>query len=209
MELINNSFGLGQRLQAFPPALVLGITEPNKSTREIKMKEQIKQIKGYEGLYSISSYGYVISEAKSWLSGLGLIQTKKETIVKDEMDKYGYAKLNLYKNKIRKTFTIHTLVWDSFGNKKRNGHKLQIDHLDNNKLNNRIDNLQLLTPRENSHKACLLKKSSSKYVGVCWNILKQKWISNIRIDKKQTYLGQFDNEYNAHLAYQKALGDII
>lgn len=46
---------------------------------------------------------------------------------------------------------------------------------------------------------------SSQYKGVIWDKTKNKWRANIETLKKKKHLGYFDNEYDAHLAYQKAL----
>jgi len=203
MRLINNSFGLGQRLQAFPLTLSRGITEPNISEREIKMEqltEQIKPIKGYEGIYSISNYGYVIS--------LKRYGCKKDRILKAGIDTNGYPYVMLCKNGKLKIFKLHILVWDYFGDRPRNGHILQVDHKDEDKLNPQIDNLQLLSQRENSSKSNLIRKNTSKYTGVNWHKQGKKWTAFIRINSKSKYLGSFTNEYNAHLAYQKALNGI-
>jgi len=72
-------------------------------------------------------------------------------------------------------------------------------------LNNRVDNLQLVSPRENSSKD---RHGSSKYTGVNWLKNRGKWQANIQIDGKLKYLGVFDKEINAHNAYQKALSKL-
>ena len=214
MRLINNSFGLGQRLQAFPLTLSRGITEPNISEREIKVEQQLteqwKSIKNYEGLYEISNYGRVKSCAKKWICGNhDSVRQKEATILRYGTDGMrGYLKVILANNKKNKSHYIHTLVWDHFGDRPRNGRKLQVDHKDDNKLNNRVDNLQLLTTRENTSKYHKTQKETSEYVGVHWNSGRNKWIAKIMIDGKSVHLGYFTNEYNAHLAYQKALNKI-
>jgi hypothetical protein len=51
------------------------------------------------------------------------------------------------------------------------------------------------------------KEYSSKYKGVSWNKSLNKWVAQINVDGKQKYLGTFTDEYEAHLAYQKALNE--
>jgi len=202
MELINNNFGLGQtNCNRFPENLFkVRITEPNNLNRRLKMKqlvEQFKPIKDFEGIYSISNLGYVISEANE--------KSKKERILKFGISTSGYAYVILYKKGENKISMIHHLVWDHFGNKPRTGRILQVDHKDENKLNNRRDNLQLLTSRQNCSKYRKTQMHSSKYTGVSWSNKGKRWNSLIEINGKGVHLGSFTKEYNAYLSYQRAL----
>jgi len=170
-----------------------------------QLAEQIKPIKRYEGLYELSNYGYVISLAKSWEVGIGLIRHKPLTILKSQISNSGYHQIRLHKNGSAKTYQIYQLVWDHFGNKPRNGRTLQVDHIDNNRLHSWISNLQLLSQRENISKGCRTRKKTSQYVGVNWNKEKKKWRSEIYSNKKHHHLGYFINEIDAYNAYQEAL----
>jgi hypothetical protein len=51
------------------------------------------------------------------------------------------------------------------------------------------------------------KEFSSQYKGVCWDKKSNKWRVDIKVDGKLKYLGTFTDEYEAHLAYQKALNE--
>ena len=147
------------------------------------MKEIWKEI----GDYQISNYGNCIGKMNKLLS---------------KRMAGGYIRYNINGDEI----FAHHLVWDNFGSGKRNGRKLQVDHIDENKLNNRIDNLQLLSNRENSSKGRFKYKKSSQYTGVYK--LKNGWCAEIQINGKRNYLGYFQNEYDAHLAYKKELEKI-
>ena len=95
-------------------------------------------------------------------------------------------------------------------NKPRNGMILQIDHVIPDKTNNRIDNLQLLSQRENTSKGYIQNgKKTSQFTGISWHKQNKKWIAHIQINKKLKHLGYFTDEYNAHLVYQKALGELL
>lgn len=128
------------------------------------MKEIFKSIKDYKGLYEISNKGKVKSLARKWISGNGVIRKKNNTILKNRLSKNSYLSVILCKDGIKKNYRITHLVWDTFGRKKRNGRILQVDHKNNNKLNDWITNLQLLTQSENMIK-CYIQNSKkiSKY----------------------------------------------
>ena len=98
--------------------------------------------------------------------------------------------------------TVNQIMAIAFLSHKPCGHKIVVDHIDNNKLNNKLYNLQLITHRENISKD---KKGSSKYTGVCWHKIKNKWQSSIAINGKIKYLGIFTNEIEAAQAYQNEL----
>jgi len=118
----------------------------------------------------------------------------------------GYFKVDFFNQK-RKTFKVHQLVCMAFKNHIPCGHKLVINHIDFNKLNNSEDNLEIITNRENSNKRHLC--SSSEYTGVSWNKRLNKWSAQITLDKKQKHLGYFEIEYDAHVAYQNKLNSIL
>ncbi len=85
----------------------------------------------------------------------------------------------------------------------------EVDHVDQDKTNNRIDNLRLSTGAQNkanSHKYRGYggKPCSSQYKGVHWNKGSSSWQAHIRVGKKLTVLGYFDDEREAALAYDTA-----
>jgi hypothetical protein len=128
---------------------------------------------------------------------------KTPKILKPRIDGAGYAFVTLYKNSIGKMLKIHKLVAINFMGHIPNGLDRVIDHIDNNKLNNKLDNLQEISHRENSSKD--KKFYSSKHTGVRWDKQKNKWGAMIRIDKKPTHLGYYGKEIDAANAYQDVL----
>jgi hypothetical protein len=161
-----------------------------------------KDIPNYEGMYQVSNFGRVKSLPKEWSSGVNTLRKHNGKILKPVVNSAGYLILGLYKNEIRKTFQIHQLVAITFLNHMPNGRKIVVDHINANKLDNNIKNLQILTFRENLSKD---KKGSSKYTGVYWCNKSKKWISKIMINGKSKYLGSFKCELKASLVYQNKL----
>jgi len=159
------------------------------------MEEIWKDIIGYEGMYQVSSFGRV----KSFKCG-------KERILKESIDAYGYYKIALCKDGKPITKKIHKLVAIAFLNHKPNGYILVVNHININKLDNNVNNLEIVTARDNTNKKHL--KSTSEYTGVGWHKRSNKWTSRILINKKQFSLGYFKTEIEASIAYQTRLKEI-
>lgn len=80
----------------------------------------------------------------------------------------------------------------------------QIDHLDHNRYNNRIENLRLVTNQENHRNMPIRKDNCSGYTGVRWVIDRGKWSATICIDGKTKHLGLFRDKDDAIAARQEA-----
>ena len=115
-------------------------------------KEIWKDVKGYEGLYKISSYGRIFRYSRQWKSGRNgsQIKTLPESEVKTRLLR-NYLACNLCKNGIRKDFKIHRLVAIHFIDNPDN--KPFVNHIDGNKLNNNVNNLEWVTEKENTQHA--------------------------------------------------------
>lgn len=157
--------------------------------------EIYKDVIGYEGIYKVSNFGNV----KSLIGN-------NEKILKLCRNGGGYSTVNLHINSIMKTRSVHQLVAEAFLNHKPSKYELVINHIDFNRANNNIENLEIVTTRENANQKHL--KSSSQYTGVSWDKNRNKWSSQIVINKKLKFLGRFINELDASEAYQKALQNL-
>jgi hypothetical protein len=157
---------------------------------ETKLKEIFRTIEDYPN-YMISNLGRVKS-----LSGL----------IKRQCDNgNGYMYVDLYKNNKRKKYKVSRLVAKYFVDNPNN--LPVVNHIDFNRKNDKATNLEWTTQRENANMKHL--SSTSKYVGVCFNGRKKKcWTASIHINGKQHFLGRFEKEYDAHLAYQNKLNEV-
>lgn len=158
------------------------------------MSEIWKKIEGFEN-YEISNLGRVRS-----------IKKGKEKILKGGIDNNGYHHITLCKNGKVKTITIHKLVAIAFLNHIPNGFEKVVNHINFIKTDNRLENLEIVTTRENTNLKHL--KSSSEFVGVYWCRRYKKWRSQIVINGKQRHLGYFINEAEAGEMYEIALANI-
>ncbi len=173
------------------------------------MKEVFKDIPGYESIYQASNFGNIRSLNRKMISSNNIIKRYKGQLMANVLDNTGYYLVNLTKYGKRRTRQVHQLMAMTFLNHKPNGHKIIVDHIDYNKLNNRLDNLQLVTQRENLTKDRHKHNRSSKYVGVSWHKPLNKWRASIKINSKNYYLGYFHKEIEASEAYQKRLKQLV
>jgi hypothetical protein len=158
-------------------------------------KEVWKPVVGYEGLYEISNTGRV----KSFKSRI----TK---ILKPCMNNNKYLHIGLLLDKKMKTHRIHQLVAMAFLDHVPCGMKVVVDHINDNRLDNRAENLQIISHRDNVYKT--QGKYTSQYKGVSKSKLSKKWKAEIRINGKIKHLGLFTDEHEAHLVYQEALSKL-
>ena len=171
----------------------------------VMITEQFLPINGYEGLYEISNLGNVKRLKKEPMQPKirkDYMNTgSRERIMRPSLNGNGYLIVTLTNlDKRRRCYSIHRLVWEHFGSIKRQGN-LQIDHIDNNKQNNHINNLRLLTKRENIIKAVMLTKKNDLPIGVSWDKKYNKYRSRICVDGKEIFIGYFDNVLEAKNAY--------
>jgi hypothetical protein len=160
--------------------------------------ENWKDIKGYEGGYQVSDLGNVRFLGCHGVNGYN----RRPRNLKQTLNN-GYPCVGLNFNGKKMHARVHQLVAIAFLNHAPCGYNAVVDHIDNNKLNNELSNLQVISHRENISKDRV--KISSKYTGVFPT--KNKWQASIRIDGVQYHLGNYNTEIDASEAYKKSLID--
>lgn len=153
-----------------------------------------KDIPNYEGLYQINNLGIIKSFSR-----------KNSIILKQSFNKT-YLKVSLRKEGISKTWMVHKLMAITFLNHAPDIDNLIVDHINNNPIDNRLENLQLITYRLNNSKD--KKNKTSLYTGSYWSKTKNKWVASITQNNKKIYLGCFDTEKEAKDAYESALKNL-
>ena len=102
-----------------------------------------KDIPGYEGMYQVSNQGRVKSLKRKG--------RRNNKILRPIKHRDGYLKVHLWLNGTAKTIKVHKLVMLAFTGKRSS--ELEINHIDGNKVNNHISNLEYCTHLENIHHA--------------------------------------------------------
>lgn len=119
------------------------------------MEEIWKDIRGYEGLYQISNLGRVKRLKRQYETYNNLTRRYNTRIVNEKIIKgtisKGYNRIVLTKDKIEKNYFVHRLVIENFVRKVKENEN--IDHIDFNKLNNNINNLEIVSIDENNNRA--------------------------------------------------------
>jgi hypothetical protein len=118
---------------------------------------------------------------------------------------YRFIRIQI-KDSAPKTVCVQQLIAAAFLDYKFQGNKLVIDHIDSNKLNNNLDNLKLVTHRQNLSKE--RTKKSGLPTGVSFDSGCKKYRASIRINSKALFLGLFNTPKKASEAYKNKLKEI-
>lgn len=168
------------------------------------LNEITKPIEGYEGIYSVSSAGYVSNGRK---------------ILKTYTTNSGYSALKLQRDGVSTSFLLHRLVAQAFIPNPDN--KPEVNHRDGVKSNCAVDNLEWATRSENKlhalttglkvyNKPSTGKKlgKQSQYHNVTWDVSRKKWVSTVRHNSKNHGCKRFDKESDAALHVNKILDEL-
>lgn len=114
-------------------------------------KEIWKPVKGLEERYEVSNLGRVKSKGGEVPVPNGGTRIWPERIMKLGRTNFGYLKVGLRTNDGEKVYFVHRLVAEVFSDNPYG--KLQVNHIDGDKTNNKADNLEWVTPSENTRHA--------------------------------------------------------
>ena len=140
------------------------------------MEEIWKQIENYEN-YSVSTFGKVRNDTTG-------------KILKGCKKSQGNYECHFTKDGIRKYFFIHRLIALAFIPNPEE--KLEIDHIDNDPSNNKIENLRWATRQENIWNRRIPSDNKSGIKGVSWCNQTQKWRAQIHVDGITVHLGRYN-----------------
>ena len=118
--------------------------------------EEWRDIKGYEGLYQVSNLGRVKSLARKTNNQYG----KKERLMTQKLDKDGYKRVGLNKNGKQIYYGVHRLVAQAFISNPNN--YPQINHKDEDKSNNKVDNLEWCDGKYNQNYGTINERRTQK-----------------------------------------------
>lgn len=120
------------------------------------MKEVFKPVPGYEGIYEVSNWGAVRSVTRCAKCVLGKRHVEAVRVIKGKIKRQfadigGYSVVQLSKNNENNTRKVHVLVARAFISNPHN--KPFVNHIDGNKQNNNVSNLEWVTGSENMQHA--------------------------------------------------------
>ena len=168
-------------------------------TAEDRAFSERKPIKGYEGMYSVTSDGRVWSEERVVMYPNGHKRMAGSNWLTPFSTGNGYLYVNLSMPGRTKMFTIHRLVAMTFLHDAPKG--MEIDHEDRNPKNNRLENLRYVTHTKNNinryAKGCFFRKD------------RNRWQARLRWNGNSKIIGQFKTEEEAHAAYKFAKEQLL
>lgn len=85
---------------------------------------------------------------------------------------------------------------------------METDHIDGDGLNNRRENLRVVTTAQNQHNQRTPSHNTSGVKGVCWDKGRCKWRAYIKLNGRLIHLGMFEDILDAAAAYAKASENI-
>jgi hypothetical protein len=136
-------------------------------------------------LHDIFTYhedGYLVWKLRTKTAKLRSLEGKIAGTIRAK-DSYTQIAIN------KKKYQAHRLIWIwHYGEIK----KQEIDHIDGNPKNNRIENLREATYSENKKNLKMYKTNTSGYSGICFDKSRKKWFVSISINNKLKNIGRFE-----------------
>ena len=134
---------------------------------------------------------------KAFVDNAGRCHRPRPVKLKSNTGKNGYCRVMVHR--INKKVMYHRIVWELVHGSIPEGY--EIDHINGKRLDNRIENLRLVTDRQNAQNRKLHRKN--KLYGCHYNKRKNKWQAQCQIKSRKFHLGYYNTEIEAHDAYKK------
>lgn len=80
---------------------------------------------------------------------------------------------------------------------------MQIDHINHYRIDNRIENLRLVSANENGKNQSYCKANKSGFNGVSWHSVAKKWRARLKVEGKEIHIGLFDSPELASMAIER------
>lgn len=100
-----------------------------------------------------------------------------------------------------KTYRAHRVIWAIENSL---WPKMEIDHINGDRSDNRICNLREVTSQENNRNLPISSSNTSGVIGVCWSRRESRWRAHITIGNRHNHIGYFDRFSDAVAARKKA-----
>lgn len=158
-------------------------------------KDEIwKDVPNYEGIYRVSNLGRVMRIWKYKAAFIKKHGITEKTYILSPIFSGGYNGVGLYKDKKYKHFSIHRIVAMAFLGFDPSVPDSFINHIDVDRFNNCVDNLEIVTARENQH-----RKTNNVYEGFepCIYIEKGLFLLKLEYLGESYYLGRYSCKDNA------------
>lgn len=188
-----------------------------------KYMEEWKPIKGYEDSYEISTYGRVRSLPRTVINKNGIKNHYKERILSQSLSTKGYPKVIITKNGKEKCIFPHRLVAETFIPNPDN--LPEVNHLDENKLNNHVSNLCWVTTKENcnygtrnyrmskNHKKGVILDKTKPYKKIkpnnCFTSVLDKEIFQVHAHRNSADIQYEDMKYSFNLESKVEFGGFL
>lgn len=151
---------------------------------EKQFEKEWKPLAGYEGIYEISNTGEVKALARTAFNGVAMANFK-EKLLKPVLLNIGYYEVTLYKDKNPTRAYVHRLVAQSFIPERAGA--TTVNHIDGNRLNNKVDNLEWVIQAENIRHAVSLGRMSARHNPKMVKKISGEQVDQIKVMLKQGY----------------------
>lgn len=157
--------------------------------------QKMREFMDYDPLTGLMTWKKVLSN-----------RTKPGSVCGGNVDSKGYRRVCFD----GKQYRAHRIAWALFYGVKPID---QIDHINGDKLDNRISNLRQANNSQNSRNCKISKNNTSGVSGVTFHKASNRWMAQITVDRKNCYLGLFENKDDAISARKSAevkyFGDFV